>query len=355
MHESIFNKKNLAFLINNLSNSGGTQRILCTLCNLLVDKYNITILVNESGKSFYKLDQRVNVISLSEVWGGILGKNFKIYKIFNEKKIDFYINLDSNSILFNGFILPKKTKLILWEHFSLIGNFNKTLFKISRHYAVLKCFKIVVLSQNEMVLWSNYNKLCKNKLFLIYNPLTIDSNLIASNLSQKKFLAIGNDISVKGFDILLEAWALFKNDDWTLQIVGLSDGDIDKLSQIIYGKKLNNIQLFDRIANIEKFYQNATVFLLPSRKEVTPLVLIESQAFGLPAIVFDHLSGVLELLNESGIVVHFEHKEMGFSAAMNKIANNPEYLKLLSEAALINSIRFNTENFKNSWMEIFDD
>ncbi|TCB80445.1 glycosyltransferase [Acinetobacter sp. ANC 4173] len=355
MHESIFNNRNLAFLINNLSNSGGTQRILCILCNLSVDKYNITILVNESGKSFYKLDQRVNVISLSEVWGGILGKNLKIYKIFNEKKIDFYINLDSNSILFNGFILPKKTKLILWEHFSLIGNFNKILFKISRHYAVLKCFKIVVLSQNEMNLWSNYNKLSKNKLFLIYNPLTIDSNLIVSNLSQKKFLAIGNDISVKGFDILLEAWALFKNDDWTLQIVGLSDGDIDKLSQIIYGKKLNNIQMFGRIANIEKFYQNATVFLLPSRKEVTPLVLIESQAFGLPAIVFDHLPGVLELLNESGIVVHFEHKEMGFSAAMNKIANNPEYLKLLSEAALINSIRFNTENFKNSWMEIFDD
>ncbi|MHA3893192.1 glycosyltransferase [Acinetobacter sp. GXMZU3951] len=355
MHNSVFNKKELAFLINNLSNSGGTQRILCILCNLLIDRYGITILVNKSGQSFYKLDTRVNVISLSETRGGLLGKNIKIYNILKEKKIDFYINLDSNSILFNGFILPRKTRLILWEHFSLIGNFDKVLFKISRYYAVLKCFKIVVLSQYEIYSWENYSKFCKNKLLLIYNPLTIDSAITTSNLSENKFLAIGNDITVKGFDILLDAWALFKSNDWTLQIVGLRDDDINTLNQIIHKEKLKNIELFGRINNIEKFYQNATVFLLPSRKEATPLVLIESQAYGLPAIVFDHLPGVLELLNESGVVVNFEHKEVGFAAAMNKLANNHEYLKLLSEAALINSTRFNTENFKNSWLGIFND
>lgn len=49
----------IAFLIHNLSNSGGTQRMLCTLCNLLVDKFSIIILVNQGGKSFYNLDARV--------------------------------------------------------------------------------------------------------------------------------------------------------------------------------------------------------------------------------------------------------------------------------------------------------
>src|SRR5690606_41182606 len=119
-----------------------------------------------------------------------------------------------------------------------------------------------------------------------------------------------------GFDILLEAWALQKNHDWSLQIVGLSDSDIDILNQIICEKKLSNIQLFGRISNIEQFYKNAAVFLLPSRKEATPLVLIESQAYGLPAIVFDHLPGVLELLNESGIIVDFEKNGIVFATAM---------------------------------------
>lgn len=346
---------NLAFLIHNLSNSGGTQRMLCILSNLLVDQFNITIFVNEAGASFYQLDERVNIVDLSKEKGGIFYKNIRMYNIFKGEEIDFYINLDSNSILFNGFILPRKTKLILWEHFSLENNFNKLIFKVSRFYAVLKCFKIIVLSQSELFAWKRYSKLCADKLSLIYNPLTVSPLLVPPSLSEKKFLAIGNNITVKGFDILLDAWALQKNKEWSLQIVGLSESDIDILNQIIFEKKLSNIQLFGRISNIEKFYQNATVFLLPSRKEATPLVLIESQAYGLPAIVFDHLPGVLELLNGSGIIVDFDQKERGFAAAMEKITNDFDYLESLSKAAIINSNRFNIENFKNAWVKIFND
>lgn len=346
---------NLAFLIHNLTNSGGTQRMLCILSNLLVEQFNITIFVHKSGNSFYPLDTRVNIVDLSVEKWGIFSKNIKIYKVFKERKIDFYINLDSNSILFNGFILPRKTKLILWEHFSLETNFNKLIFKVSRFYAVLKCFKIIVLSQSELLAWMNYSKLCADKLSLIYNPLTVSPLLVPPSLSEKKFLAIGNNITVKGFDILLKAWALQKNKDWSLQIVGLSDKDIDILNQIIFEKNLYNIHLFGRINNIEHFYQNATVFLLPSRKEATPLVLIESQAYGLPAIVFDHLPGVSELLNESGIIVDFDQKERGFAAAMEKITNDFDYLESLSKAAIINSNRFNIENFKNAWEKIFND
>lgn len=346
---------NIAFLINNLSNSGGTQRMLCTLSNLLIDQFNVTIFIHRAGESFYPLDVRVNIVDLSKEKGGIFSKNIKIYKILKEKKIDFYINLDSNSILFNGFILPRKTKLILWEHFSLETNFNKLIFKISRFYAVLKCFKIIVLSQSELLAWKKYSKLCINKLSLIYNPLTVTPLHTPPSLSEKKFLAIGNNITVKGFDILLDAWALQKKNGWSLQIVGLSDNDFEALNQIICKKKLLNIHLFGRINNIEHFYQNATVFLLPSRKEATPLVLIESQSYGLPAIVFDHLPGVLELLNDSGIIVDFKQKSIGFAAAMDKISNDFEYLKSLSSAAIINSNRFNIENFKNAWVEIFND
>lgn len=345
----------IAFLIHNLSNSGGTQRMLCTLCNLLVNQFNITILVHQDGESFYSLDNRINILDLSKTKGGILKKNIKIYKFFKENNISFYINLDSNSILFNGYFLPRNTKLILWEHFSLENNYNKFIFKLSRFYAVLRCFKIIVLSKYELYSWEKYSKFSAKKLSLIYNPLTVHAASVSTNFAAKKFLAIGNNITVKGFDILLEAWALQENNDWSLQILGLSDSDIATLNHIIYEKKLLNIELFGRISNIEQFYQNATVFLLPSRKEATPLVLIESQAYGLPAIVFDHLPGVLELLNESGIIVNYEQKDLGFAAAINMIIKNPDYLKSLSRAAIINSSRFNTTNFKNAWVEIFND
>lgn len=46
--------KTLAFLISNLSNSGGTQRMLSLLCNELIDDFEITILVHKDGESFFR-------------------------------------------------------------------------------------------------------------------------------------------------------------------------------------------------------------------------------------------------------------------------------------------------------------
>ena len=121
------------------------------------------VVINETvlGKPEKEVQAREMLEKLSgkihEVYTGItirtLGKTITQTDVaqvefdnLSSEEIDFYINLDSNSILFNGFILPRKTKLILWEHFSLGTNFNKLIFKVSRFYAVLKCFKIIVLN-----------------------------------------------------------------------------------------------------------------------------------------------------------------------------------------------------------------
>jgi len=47
-------KMHLTFLIGNLSNSGGTQRMLTLLCNELIDDFEITILVHKDGESFFR-------------------------------------------------------------------------------------------------------------------------------------------------------------------------------------------------------------------------------------------------------------------------------------------------------------
>jgi hypothetical protein len=67
---------NLAFLIANLSNSGGTQRILTHLCNLLINEFNIIVLVNEEGKPFFPLNQKVKIMKEIAIIG--LGKGEKL-------------------------------------------------------------------------------------------------------------------------------------------------------------------------------------------------------------------------------------------------------------------------------------
>lgn len=343
---------NIAFLIANLENSGGTQRILCFLCNLLVENFKISIIVHHGEKTFFNLDSRIKIINLSKK-KGILTKNYAIYKTLKKEKIKYYINLDSNSIILNGFILPNHTNLILWEHFSITNNYKKWLFTISRHYAVIRCKKLVFISKHEVSEWKKYNPFSKKKSNLIYNPLTINAKKIdTSNRSHlKTFLAIGNDIYIKGFDILIDAWSLQKS-DWKLRIVGLSYEQINILQKLITKKNLNNIELYEKSNNINEYYQQASAFLLTSRKEATPLVLVESQAYGLPAIVFDHLPGVLELINESAIIVDFEKKEKGFCDAINKLTKNILLYEKMHHSALENAKRFSDEIFKQKWLNI---
>lgn len=343
---------NLAFLIANLSNSGGTQRILTHLCNLLINEFNIIVLVNEEGKPFFPLNQKVKIINTNEKKQNLIQRNLNIYNVLKQHKIDYYINLDTNSVIANSLFLPKYTQLICWEHFSLETNYKKLFFTISRLYATKRASKFVLLSNAETRLWKNYSPFIKQKINLIYNPITVikpDKN--ENQLSHKKFLAIGNNIEVKGFDILIEAWQQQKS-NWILQIVGLSDSDIKQIQSLIDEKSVKNVEVFGKVKNIQDFYQNSSVFVLSSRKEATPLVLIESQAFGLPAIIFNHLSGALELVNDSAIVIEYKMAADSLAKAMDKIAEDNDLYNQLSKNALLNAERFSEEKFKQQWLEI---
>lgn len=345
-------KSNICFLISDMESSGGTQRMLCCLCNLLVDHFNIIIMVHFEGDSFFPLDPRIKV-NVLPIASGILKTNLKIYKILKTNKIKYYISLDSNSLILNGFLIPSFTRIILWEHFSIENNLKKLLFTISRHYAVIRCKKLVFLSKSEVRAWSKYTFIAKNKSELIYNPLSINTNNIdkSNKMHLKVFLAIGNITNIKGFDILLDAWATL-NTDWKLRIVGIKEDQILDLKKIVNIKNIKNVELYGKVKNIQNFYKEASVFLLPSRVEATPLVLIESQAYGLPAITFNHLPGVLELVNKSALIADFEKKEESFSRAMESIINDSYLYEKLHLNALNNANKFNLEKFKNRWLDV---
>lgn len=340
----------ISFLISNLSNSGGTQRMLTLLCNELINQYNITIFVHQKGASFFELDNRVNVALLK---GNLLQKNIQVYKSLKKSKTKYYINLDSNSVLLNGFLLPSFTKLIIWEHFSLENNYKKLLFSMSRFYTSFRAKKIIVLSEIEKQLWSKQYYMKKEKIKVIYNPITFtvcdeDKN---NRFNNKTILAIGNNIKVKGFDILLKAWQKIKT-DWNLHIVGLNKNDIKELKTIITHLQLNNVEIFSKTSNIKSFYKQSSAFVLSSRKEATPLVLIESQALGLPVLTFNHLSSVKEIGKDSVMYLNFDETGNGLAGALKTLTNSEKKFTHYHKLSIKNSEYFHKDNFINNWLKI---
>ena len=124
---------------------------------------------------------------------------------------------------------------------------------------------------------------------VIYNPLTLTPGAPSQGTSEK-FLAVGRFARLhKGFDLLIEAFHIFaqQNDDWTLDIVG------EGVEEPLYRNMIKEYQLEDRITihpftdHIQKYYSEAQVYVLSSRWEGMPLVLMEAMAHGLPIVASD--------------------------------------------------------------------
>ena len=147
--------KNITFFINTLSAAGGTQRVLTSLVNLLSKKYNITIIVLDDKKPFFNIKPEIEIkrIVPTKLSIPLVSLNRQIFSILKKNSCDYYISLDSNSVLMQSLFIPKKTKLIVWEHFSLSKNFNKILFRLSRYYASKRAYKFVLLSEQEVKDW----------------------------------------------------------------------------------------------------------------------------------------------------------------------------------------------------------
>lgn len=110
---------------------------------------------------------------------------------------------------------------------------------------------------------------------------------------------------LKGFDLLVESFALLKNKDWELHIAG---GDENGQELKILATKLgvlNRIKFLGKVKDIDKIYAYAGIFVIPSRSEGFPNALAEAMAAGCCCVAFDFIAGPREIIeeNESGIIV----------------------------------------------------
>lgn len=105
----------------------------------------------------------------------------------------------------------------------------------------------------------------------------------AANDGSGVLLYMGRLSPEKRVDVLLEAWRRIqpKLPGWCLQIVG--DGS-ERLALQQTAQQLNEVQFCGWSDHPEKHYMESQIFVLPSRYEGFPLVLLEAMSFGLPCV-----------------------------------------------------------------------
>ena len=245
----------------------------------------------------------------------------------------------------------KGVKLIGWIHNSYDALFGKgSLYigpELRKHYEwqLEKLDETVVLCNNDA---NRYHFQTK----VIYNPLTLNPGKPSEGCS-KKFLAIGRfSPQHKGFDLLIQAFNLFAKEDkeWTLDIVG------EGVEEPIYRELIDKYHLQHRITihpftnQVQKYYSNAQIYVLSSRWEGMPLVLMEAMSHELPIISSD-LPVSKEIMGDFGL--YFENGNVKQLAEQMKQATQMDWKKKSAEAIEI-AKRFNIETIIGQWKEILN-
>ncbi len=355
--------KKIAFFGGDISRTGGTERVSLVLANYLVkDGYQVVIisLTGNTPPKFYA-DERIKLVSLfdekkcfSLAYFSVV---FRLRRILIDESIDVLIDVDTMLALFSTTaLLGTRTKHISWEHFNYKSDLNIRSRKLARKVAAKYSDVVVTLTKKDRDYWLEEN-MYPEKIISIPNPLPfeVQNKLIKKN--SKNILALGRLNYQKGFDILIDIWASVEDKcpGWKLIIAG--DGEdryllLDKINEL----KLNKIELLPSTSNVSDLYNQSDIYVMTSRFEGFPMVLLEAKAFGLPIIAYDCDTGPSELIidNEDGYLVPFDNSNM-FVERLFLLIKNQNLREKMSMKSLENAEKYRIESTIGSkWKKLIE-
>lgn len=141
------------------------------------------------------------------------------------------------------------------------------------------------------------------------------------------FLAVGNPRSEKGFEYLIDATAILRDTegrerDFVVAIAGkLTDSEYCRMlhRRVEERSVQDRFQFIGFRSDTTALYSAADVFVLPSRSEGLPMVILESMMAGLPVIA-TRVGGVPDAVGDRGLMVEAAKPEQ-LASAMGRMIN----------------------------------
>ena len=356
--------KKVCFLIGNLSNSGGTERVTTLISNVLAQKnFQVSILSLTDGKQpFFELKHDIKIYSLYpqkiSFKKNFLGTVWRIRKFVTQQQIDTLIVVDSIACIFTiPALLGLRVKHISWEHFNFNNNNGVKFRDLSRKLAAKYCDYVITLTEKDKISWQNDLKNINAQVIAISNPCPFP---IIQNYTTEKntkiVLAVGRLTHVKGFDMLLEAWLHVHEfmPEWKLKIVGEGE-DRQKLTNFIYNNNLiSSVELVGNTSNVKNYYEQAEILCLSSRFEGFPMVLLEAQAFGLPVVAFDCETGPAEILADTDSILVPQNNINLFASSLIDLMKNEEKRKLINFKSKEKAKIYQPRSIIEQWIKLLD-
>jgi glycosyltransferase involved in cell wall biosynthesis len=245
-----------------------------------------------------------------------LSKMLALYHYLRREKPTFLISVgdNSNTAGWARSLARVKTRVVAGVHNHLsiyLPNEHKAISKNILPYLLrwsfLQADRIVAVSQGVAEDLSHTAGLPLEDIRVVYNPVvTFDLHKKAKEMLDHPWFAPGEPpvilgagrlVKQKDFPTLIRAFSLLRQNRLArLMIVG-EGGERSRLEAMVQELNLeNDVTLPGFVENPYAYMDRAAVFVLSSRWEGLPTVLIEAMACGCPVIATDCPSGPREIL-----------------------------------------------------------
>ena len=259
----------------------------------IVPKGNVSSTIKSFIPSKYEVSQIDESSPIRLLWN--------LNKIVRKERPDmvfssvFYLN---NKLLMLKILYPSVKFIVRCENY--LYTFSKKQ-RVLMRLVYKKADKIIAQTEEMRDELVRQMKIDSEKINVMHNP--IDEEFIKEcvenplnpfpNNGKKHFLASGRFAYQKGFDLLIEAFDIVcgRRDDVDLYIIGVNDGsskkEFERVWSIVKDRRLESlVHSIGFQNNPYCFVKNADVFVLSSRWEGMPNVLLEAMYLGTPVASF---------------------------------------------------------------------
>ena len=256
--------------------------------------------------------------------------------------------------LIAALLQPPGLKTIGLEQMHLDHHFKPLRLAMKPAYPKLDAFVVLTEGHRE-----RYKQHLNRPARIEVIPNTVRANMEGppADLDAKTIFTAGRFVSQKGFDLLLEAYAPIAADhpDWTLRICGQGELKPDLKAQIKRLGLKKAVSLEPPAARIGEDMGAASIFVLSSRFEGFPLILLEAMSKRMAVVAYDCPTGPRDIIEDhrNGLLVPAEDVQ-ALSVALREMIEDPDLRRRCAPVAVETAENFKMHAIGPRWDALLD-
>ena len=381
----------IRYLLHNAYGGGGTIRSVVNQANALCDEHEVEIasVYRTGDETVFKIDPRVRLVPLTELRdtgsrrtdqpgqkSRLANKTRRFRNPLPHRHDSRYRNwdplVDLTIIRYirsarGGVLVTTRPALnLLSARFGSRGvvrigqdHMNLDTYKPPLRAAMLRAYPrldaIAVLTEHDRDSYQAALGDASVRLVRIPNGIP-PWPLPPAPLESKVLVAAGRLVRQKGFDLLISAFATVsaRHPDWRLRIFGWGAKRAKLAAQIEELGLTGQVTLEGPSRKLDEELTAASGYVLSSRFEGLPMVLLEAITAGVPAVAFDCPTGPREIIDDgrTGLLVP-PQDVAALADGMTRLIENPAERRAMGAAARADSDRFSMVRVRDDWERLF--